>query len=168
MCLLAICIFSSVKCLFRSFVHFLTGCLTFYGWVLRVLYMYWSFGKVFSKPTACLFIPLIGCFAEKKKIWLSPIYHFCYFMDCAVGVNSKNSASLKISKIFSSFFPKSFIVVRFTLKFRNHFESVLHKIWNLGWKWIGFPIVPGKGIERISFHHWIAFFSLSNQLGIFV
>ena len=40
MCLLAICISSLEKCLFKSFVHFQLDCLSFCCWVV-VLYIFW-------------------------------------------------------------------------------------------------------------------------------
>ena len=63
----------------------------------------------------------------------SPIYPLS-FMDHSVGVQSKNSP-LKcwIPKISSCFFPKSFIILHFTVKSVIHFASVFVQGVSLGW-----------------------------------
>ena len=42
MCLLAICMSSSEKCLFKSFPHFLIGCLFFWHWVVWAACIFWK------------------------------------------------------------------------------------------------------------------------------
>lgn len=82
MCLLTICIFSSVKCYPHVFCprsHWVVWFFIVEFWGFFI--WYWSLGKVFSKPTACLFILLTGYFEEKKvlKIMLKPNLLFLLF-----------------------------------------------------------------------------------------
>ena len=72
MCLSAISVFSSVKCMFMSFLHSLVG--FFFFTVLRVLYIILNtsallatwFANIFSQPAVCIFVLFIGKFHRIK------------------------------------------------------------------------------------------------------
>lgn len=74
-------------------------------------------------------------------------------MDHSVGVQSKNSP-LKcwIPKISSCFFPKSFIILHFTVKSVIHFASVFVQGVSLGWDSFFFfwtcPFAPAPFVEK--------------------
>ena len=133
MCLLAICMSSLVKWLFRSFAHFWLGCLFFWYWVVWAACIFWKLILV-SCFICYHFLPFWGlsfhsthsflCCVKAFKFNQVPLVYCCFYF-----CNSRRCVirvllwfmSLSILPMFSS---KSFRVSGLTFRSLIQFEFI--------------------------------------------
>ena len=137
-CLLAICMSSLVKCLFRSSTHCFNW-IFFFDIELHELFVYFgdnplsvvSFANIFSHSEGCLFILFMVSFAVQKLLRLIKSHLFIFISISLRGGSKKILLWFMSKSVFPMFSSKSFIVSGLIFRSLIHLESVF--VYGVRW-----------------------------------